>query len=235
MPLSSLKDYRDQLRKAWKKARRDLDEDSIHDLRVAARRVGASLLLVESVRGEDKTAKARRRVKRLMKKLGTLRDIQVQILIVKKWGRAENVRQFANSLERIERKEKARVRDYLSQHRKNSILQQLKDFERNAGRSLKKLPEATIQTSIQRALSLQRGDLETARKAMAPSDPRSLHAVRRTARKLRYCLEAAAETVGAAPQSELQRLRRIQTQLGNKRDRQLLQTKFEEWQKGTKS
>jgi CHAD domain-containing protein len=233
MPLSSLKEYRDQLRKAWKKARRDLEEDSIHDLRVAARRVGASLLLVESVRGEDQSSKARRRVKRLMKRLGSLRDIQVQILIVKKkWKRTENVRQFADSLERTERKERDRVRDYLSDHRKNSILQELRDFEKDATRSLKRVPEPTIQSNIQRALSLQRMNLEAARKAMAPSDPLSLHAVRRTARKLRYCLEAAAETVGAAPQSELQRLRRVQTQLGNKRDRQLLQAKFAEWRRG---
>ena len=66
MPLSSLKEYRDQFRKVWKKARRAMDEDSIHDLRVASRRMAASLLLVESVLGEDRSSKVRRRIKRLM-------------------------------------------------------------------------------------------------------------------------------------------------------------------------
>jgi CHAD domain-containing protein len=231
MPLASFKDYREELRKAWKKASHGMEEASIHDLRVASRRIGSSLLLVESVLEEDRSSKARRRIKRLMKKLGTLRDIQVQISIVKKWKRTENVRRFTDSLEGTERQERDRVRAYLSRQRKQSILQELRDFEKDAARRLKRIPQETIQARIESALSAQRMDLEAARKTMAPSDPRGLHAVRRTARKLRYCLEAAEEIVGPAPRSELQRLRRYQTQLGNKRDLQLLQTKFGEWQR----
>jgi len=229
MPLCSFKDYRGDLRKAWKNACHGLDEESIHDLRVASRRMGSSLLLLESVLAEKRSSKARRRIKRLMKKLGALRDIQVQILIAKKWKRTESVQRFMGSLEQAERQERDRVRDYLSRHRKQSILQELRDFEKDAARRLKKIPQATIQARIQSALSAQRMDLKAARKAMAPSVPRSLHAVRKTARKLRYCLEAAEEIASPAPRSELQRLRRYQTQLGNKRDLQLLQAKFEEW------
>ena len=235
MLLTSFNDYKDQLRKTWKKASHDLDEDSIHDLRVASRRMGALLLLVESVLGEDRSSKARRNIKRVMKKLGPLRDVQVQMVIAKKWKQSQSVKRFEDSLKRTERKEKNRVRHYLSQHRKKSILQELRSFEKDAAKRLKKIPEATIKNSTQTTLSIQRLDLKAARKAITPADLTSLHAARRTARKLRYCLEASAETVGAAPESELQELRRYQTQLGNKRDRQLLQTKFEDWQKQGKS
>jgi CHAD domain-containing protein len=234
MPLSSLKDYRDELRKAWKKARHGLDEESIHDLRVASRRMGSSLLLLESVLLEERSSKARRRIKRLMKKLGPLRDIQVQILIVKKWQRTGNVQHFGDSLERAEWQERDRVRDYLSQHRRQGILRDLRDFEKDAAKRLQKIPQATIQARIRSELSVQRMDLEAARKAMVPSDPSSLHAVRKTARRLRYCLEAAGEIVGTAPHSEVQRLRKYQTELGNKRDLQLLEAKFEEWQRGNR-
>lgn len=230
MPLCSFKDYQDDLGKAWRKACHGLDEDSIHNLRVASRRMGSSLLLVESVLEEERSSKARRRIKRLMKKLGNLRDIQVLILLAKKWKRTQNVQRFTDSLERTERQERDRVRDYLSRHRKQSILQELRDFEKDAARRLKRIPQTTIRARIQSDLAAQRKDLEAARKAMAPSDLKSLHALRITARRLRYCLEAAAEIVGPAPRSELQRLRRYQTQLGNKRDLQLLQAKFEEWQ-----
>ena len=228
MPFPSFKDYRDELRRAWKKASRDLDEDSIHDVRVACRRMGALLLLVESVLLKERST-ARRRIKRVMNKLGPLRDTQVQISIVKKWKQTQRVQRFTNSLERAERQESERVSDYLSRHRKQSILKKLRDFETNAARRLKKIPQATIQARVQSALSVQRLDLEAARKAMVPSDPSSLHAVRRTARRLRYCLEAAEEIVGAASRSELQRLRRDQTGLGNKRDLQLLETRFREF------
>jgi CHAD domain-containing protein len=231
MSLSSFKEYRDQLRKTWKGARQKLDEDSVHDLRVASRRMGASLLLLEAALGEDRPSKARRQLKRLMKKLGPLRDVQVQVAIVGKWKRTESILGFTESLERAERTERDRARDYLSSHRKKKILQELKDFERDAVKRLKDIPEAAIKTSMEGAISALRIDLEAARKAMVARDLRSLHAVRRTARKLRYCLEAAAETVGAPSRGELQRLRKTQTELGNQRDQQLLKTKFEEWQK----
>ena len=231
MPLSAFNDYRDELRKAWKKARHGLDEDSIHRLRVASRRMASSLLLVESVLVEERSSSARRRIKRLMKKLGLLRDIQVQISIVKKWKQTEDVQRFADSLGRAERQEKRRIRDYLSRHRKQEILQELRDFEKDAARRLKRIPQATMKARMQRVLSAQRMDLEAARKAMVPSDLSSLHAARRSARNLRYCLEAAGAIVGPAPRSELQRLRRDQTQLGNKRDRQLLESKFQEWKR----
>jgi len=234
MPLSSLKEYRDQFRKVWKKARRAMDEGSIHDLRVASRRMAASLLLMESVLGEDRSSKVRRRIKRLMKKLGPLRDVQVQIQLVKKWDPSESTQRFEDSLKEIEQQERDRVRDYLGQNRKENILQELRDFQKDAAKRLKKISQATLQAGIRSALSVQRMDLEAARNAMALSDGKSLHAVRRTARKLRYCLEAAAEIVGAPPKSELGRLRRYQTQLGNKRDLQLLQVKFQEWQQNGK-
>jgi CHAD domain-containing protein len=231
MSLSSFKEYRDQLRKTWKDASQNMDEDSIHDLRVASRRMGASLLLLESVLGADRPSKARRQLKRLMKKLGALRDIQVQVAIVEKWKGTESILKFRESLERTERREKDRARDYLSSYRKKKILQELKDFERDAVKRLKDIPEAAIKTSMEITISVQRINLEAARNARVPTDPRSLHAVRRTARKLRYCLEAAAETVGAASRSELQRLKKTQTELGNQRDQQLLKVKFEEWQR----
>ena len=148
MRAPSLKEYRTQLRKAWRKARHSLGEDSIHDLRVAARRVAASLLLLESVVGEDRSSKARRGVKRLTKKLGPLRDIQVQIRIVRTWRRTIKIQRFENSLARAERQESNRVRDYLSQRRQKRILEQLKDFEKDTATQLKDIMQATIQRRL---------------------------------------------------------------------------------------
>jgi CHAD domain-containing protein len=231
MPAPSPKEYRSQLRKAWRKARHSLDEDSVHDLRVASRRMSAALLLLESVLRKDRSSKARRGVTRLTKKLGPLRDIQVQIRIVRTWNRTVDLQRFENSLVRTERQEKNRVLDYLSPRRQKRILQQLKAFEKESATQLRDIPQATIQRRLQNALSVRRMDLQAARKAMTPSDLASLHTVRRAARKLRYCLEAATETVDPAQRAELQRLRRYQTDFGNKRDQQLLAGKFEEWQR----
>src|SRR5262245_39125417 len=111
--LKTVWDNWDELRKTWKGVRQKMDEDSIHDLRVASRRVGAGLFLLEAILQDDRSSKARRRLKRLMKKLGPLRDVQVQISIVEKWKRRGNLGKFKKLLRDAEKKERARVRQYL--------------------------------------------------------------------------------------------------------------------------
>ena len=81
--LKTAEDYRDDLRKTWNDARSRLDETSIHDLRVATRRMSSALLLLETVLEEKSASKARRRTRRVMKSLGPLRDIQVQVTLVR--------------------------------------------------------------------------------------------------------------------------------------------------------
>jgi CHAD domain-containing protein len=227
--LKTAEEYRDDLRKAWNDARRGLSEDHIHDLRVATRRMVSALLLLESILGEDETSKVRRRVKRVMKKLGLLRDIQVQISFVKKWKTTQSVADFLQSLERAEKREKARVRDYLGAPRRKRVLQAAKDYERDAAKQLKKIPLATLKAKLERVLAGQRADMKAAQQHLVGTNPGTLHELRITSRKLRYSLEAAAGTLGAAPRSELQGLRRRQTQLGRQRDLQLLDAKYAEW------
>jgi len=222
--------YRKDLRKAWNDARRHLDEATIHDLRVATRRMSAVLLLLEAILGKDGASSTRRRTKRVMKRLGTLRDIQVQISIVKKWNSTDSARGFLESLEQVEKREKKTVRDYLSADRRKRLLRRLRDFERDAAKQLKKMPDATVQATLERVITQQRDDVKAADNQLARSDPQSLHALRIASRKLRYSLEATADTVGAAPESELEALRQRQTELGRKRDLQLLDEKYAEWQ-----
>src|SRR5829696_9200569 len=101
--LNITKEYRDDLRKAWKEARRTLKEDKVHDLRVAARRTIVAMRLVESALGKRHPSKPRRRIRKIMKRLGALRDIQVQITAVEKWKPSENVGRFLKSLKQNER------------------------------------------------------------------------------------------------------------------------------------
>lgn len=221
-------EYWDQLRKAWRGVRHDFDAASIHDLRSASRRVVSALLLLEAAAGIGHTPKARRRIKRLIKRLGLLRDVQVQISIVEKWKGSGATGRFLNSLKALETKERRSVRHYLTGDRKQKFHRSLKAFERDVEKYLRKRPLKSIQTEIKIALNAQRQALSNARKS-GSSEPESLHLLRTTARKLRYCLEAAASTIGPAPKSESQRLRRYQTELGRQRDLQIVKDEFEQW------
>lgn len=226
--------YRDEFRDAWKDASRKLSENRVHDLRVAARRLGSVLLLVEAALERNHSCRARRRIRRLMKRLGALRDLQVQILLVRKWKSSESVKQFLKTLGSAEAREKKRVRDYMQAHGRKWVLQDVKGVERDAAKKIRKIPPATRRARIVAAIAAQREELEKAKTEAGNRNPKSLHALRTTARKLRYCLEAAGSTVGAASQSELGNLRRRQTRLGHERDLQLLEEKYSKWKIGAR-
>jgi CHAD domain-containing protein len=223
------KQYRGNLRKAWKEARRSLKEDKIHDLRVAARRTGVALRLLESVLEARHASKARRKIRKVMKRLGYLRDIQVQITAVEKWKPSDNARRFLESLKQAERRERKRAHNYLSSDRRRAITHELRLLGRRAKKRLKTTSPEALKAKVESALNLQRMNLQVATEGIQESAPESLHRLRTAARKLRYALEASADTVGAAPAEELGRLRDCQTQLGQKRDLQLLNAKFRRW------
>lgn len=228
--LKTISEYSEDIFQQWKGARRDLDENSVHDLRVASRRATSSIVLLESVLGEDRPLKARRRIKRLLEKLGALRDLQVEISIVKKWTRTDVVDAFLASLLRSEKEEGRLIRKYLSAERKQKIRRSLKSLERKTEQQLNQLPAEMVRQKVEEFLNRQRMKFKAARVGVLPNDPQTLHALRVAAKKLRYSLDAARSIIGAAPKTEIQRLRQFQTRLGQMRDMQILKDNFQRWQ-----
>ena len=220
------------LRKSWKEARRSLKEDKVHDLRVAARRAGVAVRLLESTMEDRGASRVRRKIRKVLKKLGPLRDIQVQIAAVEMWKPSDSARRFLKFLKQAERRERDRVYSYLTGDRRRSITHELRRLRRHARKRLAKISPEALQAKVESALSVQRMNMQLAAAGLLDSAPESLHQPRNAARKLRYTLEAAAATVGSAPPAEeLERLREYQTQLGQKRDLQLLNTKFRKWKR----
>src|SRR5438034_10468042 len=62
-----------------KKARTDASEKSVHDLRVKTRRIIATLELARVLSNRGDIAKVQRRFKKVLKSMGPLRDVQVQL------------------------------------------------------------------------------------------------------------------------------------------------------------
>jgi CHAD domain-containing protein len=227
--LKTTREYWKDFSRKWKDARHDLNEENVHDLRVASRRTVSGLSLLESIL-EDRPSNARHRIKRLMHKLGPLRDIQVQISIVEKWTPTRTVKTFLKSLERTRKKESRQTLKYLSSERKTKIRESLRTFEDRSKERLESMSSGTVRTRINAALMKQREVVEATRSSATPSDPQSLHRFRVAIRKLRYFIEAATPETGRATAAELRSLRRHSTELGSQRDLQLLKEKFRNWQ-----
>src|SRR5438128_12484854 len=63
----------------WKKARADASEKSVHDLRVNTRRIIATLELARALSNRGDIAKVQRCFKQVLKSMGPLRHVQVQL------------------------------------------------------------------------------------------------------------------------------------------------------------
>jgi CHAD domain-containing protein len=217
------------LRDAWKHMLRDTDEDSVHELRVASRRILSCLFIVDSILLANHRSKARRKIKRLMKKLGPLRDVQVEISIVRSWPRARAPKTFRDYLERKKAVSSRTARAYLTPKRKQAIQRSLRAAERKAKRGLEELRPAIVRARLASALDAQREEFEAARTAAKSPDPRKTHRLRVAAKRLRYSLESVDPKLADNPDAELRRLRRYQKDLGDKRDLSILMDTLQDW------
>ena len=228
--LKAIDAYWDDTRTTWSDAQAKQDPDNVHELRVATRRLQASLSLLESVMRMRAASKATQRFRRLMKRLGPLRDIHVQLTLVKTWKKSETTSGFRAFLKELEREERRRVRKYLTSKRQKKIREILKVFEQHAASALRSLGARTARRRLVHAVESQRANLEAARAKALSGDIRALHELRKAAKRLRYSLEAAQSALGPETAVEIRRLRSLQGKLGRDRDVQILEKRFKTWQ-----
>jgi CHAD domain-containing protein len=233
--LNNVRKNCDQLTDCWKKAHSGFDEGSIHDLRVAGRRLAATLVLIESIRKDGLTKPIRHRLKRLLRTLGPLRDIQVHSTIVNEVHLGADLEDFKSYMEEEENKERKSVRRYLTKKRNRSLRSRIQRLSRKTARGLATTDDAFIKSRVRAVLHSQRARLQEARKSKDPTDPKSLHALRMAAKKLRYSIEAATPVLGLNSARKLQRLRSEQNRLGKVHDLHLARERHTRWKAVTKS
>src|SRR5215468_5078835 len=94
---------------AWKNARSKASEKSIHDLRVKTRRLIAVLELAQALSSRNHIDKLQRRFKKVLKRMGPLRDLQVQLGNVTQIRQGRFIADFKDGLQRRERREVKRI------------------------------------------------------------------------------------------------------------------------------
>src|SRR5437868_6353477 len=119
---------------AWKKARTKPSEKSIHDLRVSTRRLIATLELASALTRRDEIPKLQDRFKKVLKRLGPLRDIQVQLEGLSQIQRLALISEFKKTLERRERREVDDIRDNLKRGRKRRLSKRVQNMRSEFGR-----------------------------------------------------------------------------------------------------
>jgi CHAD domain-containing protein len=201
-------------------------DHGLHQARVATRRLREAVpVLTSGVKG-TKAAKARRKIRRLTRALGTVRELDVVLHVLDEFAQTQRVPRPAL--------EEVRLHVIAERDRRRAVmLQRLHKVDPvRLTRRLANVAEALRQSNGQgwrKALAerlVKRAD--NLRAAMGEAGqifaPDRLHQVRIAAKKLRYALEIAAESGTRTARRLVTTLKRTQDTLGRLHDLQVLLT-----------
>src|SRR6267143_7031384 len=154
--LSSFDKSWNQFSQAWKKARAKASEKSVHDLRVNTRRLIAALELTRVLSRRERVAKLQRRFKKVLKRMGALRDVQVQLESLSQISTISVIGGFKRGLKRLERQEIGRIRRKLKPGEKQRLAGSLKHARSEFSRLYDSMGDDRFVRSIERFLSSRR-------------------------------------------------------------------------------
>ena len=205
--------------------------EPLHQCRVATRWLREILPLCASEVPRGAAARARRRLRRVGRALGGVRELDVALGLVVELARNESVAPIAAGRlrqhlrdERDERRE--RMLDRLGAVSTRKLERDLADVARALG--MRQQTDAWAQT-----LAVQMGRrAQRVREAVAAAGPLYIsdrvHAVRIAVKKLRYTLEFAADTGEASTKGAVRQARDIQEVLGRLHDLAVLATTIQD-------
>jgi CHAD domain-containing protein len=204
---------------------RDGDAHDVHQARVASRRLREAVpVLTSGIKG-SKAGKARGKIRRLTKALGTVRELDVTLQLIDELTAAETLPRLAL--------EDVRAHVVAERDKRRTVM--LKRLDRvNVEKLDRRL--ATVGDALAQSQSEEwRGSLgsrlmkrqKALRAAIADAgqlySPEKLHGVRIASKKLRYAMELAADAGVKSAAAPLRAVKRAQDTLGRLHDLQILQ------------
>jgi CHAD domain-containing protein len=198
----------------------------VHQARVASRRLREAVPVLATGLKNTGANKARKKIRRVTKALGCVRELDVTISLLDELAQQETVPRVA--LEHV------RARVVQEQERRRATMLKRLDkvnvgkLDRRLGTLSDALDKAETdgwrETLAARLLKRAKRLRDTVEAAGQMYEAERLHAVRIAAKKLRYAMELAAETGARAAVRPVRTIKRAQDTLGRLHDLQVLQT-----------
>ena len=201
------------------------DYHGVHQARVATRRLREAVPVLTTGAKGTKAGKAKRKIRRLTRALGTVRELDVTMAVLDELAQRPGIPR--NALEDV----RAHVLTEREERRK-VMLERLGEV--NADKLSRRLhavaaalsngaPNAWRETLAKRLVTRAKRFSSAVQDAGHIYAPERLHRVRISAKKLRYALEIAADGGIASAQPLVGMLKRTQDTLGRLHDLQVLQ------------
>jgi len=214
--------YHKQLRNC----QNEFSETSVHQLRVATRRLMAHHGMISSALSAEKVAKARKKLKCQLKLLGELRDAQVQrIFIEQKTAKFPFLALICDWLQERERHLVKTVRRKVQRFKCRkmeqwmlNLCEELSCWPDNAVK--RELLAANVFTAVTDAFIATACCLQE----ISPDDSQTIHRTRVTFKKFRYMVEALSPDFTGLGKRQLRHLGNYQRRMGNLQDLEILQS-----------
>jgi CHAD domain-containing protein len=202
------------------------DDRGVHQARVTSRRLREAVPVLSTGLKGSKAGKARQKIRRLTRALGTVRELDVTMQLLDELARSPHVSRTAveDVRTRVMKERESRRKLMLDRLKRVNV----EKLDRRLSSVGAALSEATAEP-WRKALAARL--VTRSRRLTAAMDeaghmyaPERLHAVRIAAKKLRYGLEVAADSGHRQAAPHVRTIQRAQDMLGKLHDLQVLQT-----------
>jgi len=221
---NSLKSQWRIYRKEFKRCQKKFSDDAVHEVRIAIRRLLASLGLLGSVLPPGHLQLAGRALKKRLQIFARLRDTHAQSLYVKELRREfPAARRYHAALDRRERRLIKRVRRRLPRAKDKRLAEDisvLKGQLRTIARD--RAHEAGRMVAVMAALRAAFVEVTKRRRAILADDTTTIHRTRIAFKKFRYMTEALRPLLPGVTLRTLNAMRDYQTRMGDIQDIEVL-------------
>jgi triphosphatase len=210
-------------------ARLGQDPEELHQLRVAARRIDATLGLFKR-QLPAALLRARKTTKAVLRSLGAARDLDVQLSELAEYcgGLSERERAAAEPLQVYLESERARARARMLRALDSEPTRRWLELLRQASAESGELQGADPAVAVmpERVRRRFRKLRRSVGKLRSKSSMEDYHLVRRRAKQLRYATECGSPMFGKPADDLLKALRRLQERLGAQQDAYMAQNRL---------
>lgn len=208
-----------------RRCKQNTSEEAVHDLRVATRRLIATLMLVERVHPDRRVGRIRKRLKRLFDSLSPLRDTQVQRLTIE--PRTREYPDLATLATIVRVREHTLMRSLKKRIRSvetNEMRRDLHVLKRDLGRRFASPSARRVgMMVVQGAAAAAFAKAAFLREKIVPTRAATLHRHRIAFKKFRYSVEAMLPLLPSITKAHLKAMDAYQTSLGNIQDAEVME------------
>lgn len=219
------------LRKAIDAAQKKPGARRVHDLRIALRRMASVVALVEEIVDGNAERRLRKRVERLLKMLGDLRDTHVQRKMIA--GLCRRFPALEALRERLEKRERDRERETERKLGKLDVGALQICFEEVAAETLLALSSPSLlerhRLTLFEAVNRRFSRLIDRRRELDVADLATMHAMRVAFKKFRYTVEVLQPVLVGLGKTQLDAMQAFQTMMGDVSDLDVLNRRLGAW------